>query len=148
MKLTLTRVSCVAAAAALLVAGCESELPSAPLAESPDAVQLSMSPQEGAAQLQIPPHPHVILHNAEIRWLGENEEPVHGFLPYEILAFDRCVEMANARSVPLRAHHNRVHFGTAGQKLAMNAGHFVVPLAPFGAPWESCADLEADILGT
>ncbi len=147
MKFQLTRMSWVAALVAVVVAGCETELPSSPQAEAPAAAQLHAAPHAQPAQMQIPPHPHVLLHNAEIRLLDVGEDPAHGILPYEIRGFDRCVELANARTLPLNAHHERVHFGTAGQKLAENAGHFIVPLAPFGSEWESCADLEAEILG-
>ncbi len=153
MKATTTRTPWITgtaaaiAAAAVLMAGCEAELPSSPEAEPPVTAQVNAAPHAEPAQMQIPHHPHALLHNAEIRWLDEGEPPVHGMLPYEILGFDRCVELANARAVPLHAHHGRVHFGTAGQKLAQNAGHFVVPLAPFGVGWGSCADLEAEVLG-
>jgi hypothetical protein len=80
------------------------------------------------------PHGHVLLIGADVDWVG-------GAPPYRINSYKRCVELAGGRSVPLHAHHDRVHFGRAGQALAA-AGHLVVPLNIIPGI-DSCADLSA-----
>ena len=83
----------------------------------------------------IPPHGHVMLLGAEID--GEQ------------LFFHRCVEFAAGAALPNRAHHDSVHTGAAGgspfvQGALWNAGHIVVPLAPFGPPvWTGCESFES-----
>jgi hypothetical protein len=94
--------------------------------------------QTVAAGQTFPPHGHVLLHGAQIEFV----EPQPGAPPYRILGFDRCTELANARKLPLHAHHDRVHFGQAGQAV-QRGGLFVVPLDPLFPGIESCADLEA-----
>lgn len=69
------------------------------------------------------PHGHVMLLGVEIE--GGR------------LFFDRCVELADGEALPVPAHHHSVHTGTAGgspfvQGALWNAGHAVIPLAPFG----------------
>jgi hypothetical protein len=85
---------------------------------------------------EFPPHGHLLLIGAEIG------PPVAPGPPYQILGFERCVELAAGNPVPLNAHHDRVHFGRAGRALAA-AGHFVVPLSPLFPGIHSCADLAA-----
>ena len=85
----------------------------------------------GLAQDQLPEHPHLLVLAVEF----DGEEPI---------GFRRCVELAAGRALPLNAHHDHAHFGTAGAALSARAGHFVVPAAPFpGVPWSNCAELEA-----
>jgi hypothetical protein len=82
------------------------------------------------------PHTHALLVGADVEWVT----PQPGLPPYVIHGFDRCVPLAGGRTVPLDAHHDRVHFGRAGEAL-IEAGHLVVPLSIFGL--DSCAELEA-----
>jgi hypothetical protein len=83
----------------------------------------------------IPPHGHVMLLGAE---LGE-----------ENLFFDRCVEFAAGRALPNTAHHLSVHTGVAGgspfvQGALWDAGHVVIPLAPFVPfDWTGCESFES-----
>ena len=83
------------------------------------------------------PHNHALLIGADVEFL---EEPPPGVPPYIIHGFRRCVELAGGQPVPLQAHHDRVHFGRAGEAL-IGAGHLVVPLGILG--FDSCAALEA-----
>jgi hypothetical protein len=83
------------------------------------------------------PHGHVLLIGADVTWI----QPPPGAPPYVINSYERCVELAGGRPVPLHAHHDRVHFGRAGQALAA-AGHLVVPLNIIPGI-DSCADLSA-----
>jgi hypothetical protein len=82
------------------------------------------------------PHDHVLLIGADVEWVT----PAPGLPPYVIHGFDRCVPLAGGHAVPLKAHHDRVHFGRAGQAL-VSAGHLVIPLGILG--FSSCAELEA-----
>lgn len=83
----------------------------------------------------IPPHGHVMLLGAEI------EEGS--------LFFDRCVEFAAGAALPNTAHHESVHTGAAGgspfvQGALWDAGHIVVPLAPFVPfDWTGCESFES-----
>ncbi len=58
-----------------------------------------------------------------------------------LVGFRKCVDVANNRAVPLNAHHDGIHTGTAGAAL-QGAGHAVVPGAPL-TPWADCAEFEA-----
>jgi hypothetical protein len=93
-----------------------------------------------ASAQEFPPHGHLLLIGADVEWV----EPEPGQPPYRIHGFERCVELANARPLPLRAHHERVHFGRAGQAL-IAAGHQVVPLSPLFPGINSCDDLAANL---
>lgn len=79
------------------------------------------------------PHGHVLLLHASF---------VDGQLSYA-----RCVDLANGRSVP--GHHDSIHTGNAGEALRTQAGHLVIPTAPFGPPIaqgqpaQGCADWDA-----
>jgi hypothetical protein len=83
----------------------------------------------------IPPHGHVLLLGAEIE--GDS------------LLFDHCVEFAAGAALPKTAHHESVHTGTAGgspfvQGALWDAGHIVVPLAPFVPfDWTGCESFES-----
>jgi hypothetical protein len=83
----------------------------------------------------IPPHGHVLLLGAEIE-AGS-------------LYFDRCVEFAAGEALPNTAHHMSVHTGAAGgspfvQGALWDAGHIVVPLAPYVPfAWTGCESFES-----
>ena len=86
-------------------------------------------------------HPHMLVLGVEF---DESGEPV---------AFRECIDLAANRPLPLNAHHQHMHFGTAGEKLFDNASNVVVPGAPFPAPfdepvpWSNCAELIAFFFG-
>lgn len=86
-------------------------------------------------------HPHMLVLGVEFDEFGE---PV---------AFRECVDLAANQALPLNAHHEHMHFGTAGAKLFGNAGNVVVPGAPFPAPfgdpvpWSNCEELIAFFFG-
>jgi hypothetical protein len=80
-----------------------------------------------------PPHPHMLVLGLEF----DGEEPVD---------YKKCVDVAGNRAVPLNAHHAHIHTGTAGEMLATNAGHAVVPGAPL-TPWANCQELIAFFFG-
>lgn len=81
------------------------------------------------------PHPHMLVLGLELDASGE---PV---------GFRKCVDLAANKALPLNAQHQHVHFGTAGEHLFTNAGHVVVPGAPFpepfeeAVPWSNCEEL-------
>ena len=71
-----------------------------------------------ATALDDTPHPHVMFLHAQ--WEGEG--------PGTILhSYERCIQLANGRALPLQSHHQTVHRGTAGGALAQRAGHLVAP---------------------
>jgi hypothetical protein len=83
------------------------------------------------SQEAIPPHGHVKLLHAD----------VEGFGPGTVIhSYAKCIDLAGGNELPLLSHHERVHFGTAGQKLRA-AGHLIIPTSPFG-PVADCAELE------
>lgn len=87
----------------------------------------------GPTLAQPPEHGHALLLQVEF-----DGPPAPGNLE----GFDRCVELANGQALPLNAHHQQVHQGTAGEMLFTKAGHLVVPLAPL-SDFGSCEDIEA-----
>lgn len=90
---------------------------------------------------EFEPHPHALVLGIE---LDETGEPV---------GFRKCVDLAANQPLPLNAHHEHVHFGTAGVHLFENAGNVVVPMAPFPSPfddpvpWSNCEELIAFFFG-
>ena len=76
--------------------------------------------------------------------LGPSGEPVR---------FRKCVDLAANQALPLNAHHEHVHFGTAGRAPVYERWHVVVPGAPFPAPfeepvpWSNCEELIAFFFG-
>ena len=70
------------------------------------------------------PHGHVLVLGVVV---DEFDEPV---------SIRKCVDLAANQALPLNAHHVHVHFGQAGEALA-RSGNFVVPVAPFPAPFDS-----------
>jgi hypothetical protein len=69
------------------------------------------------------------------------------------VSYRRCIDLASGQALPLNAHHDHMHFGTAGEKLFTNAGNVVVPMAPFpepfeeAVPWSNCEELIAFFFG-
>lgn len=55
------------------------------------------------------------------------------------VTYDKCVDIAAGKALPVHVHHEGLHAGRAGDALR-NAGHFPVPTAPL-TPWENCEDL-------
>jgi hypothetical protein len=83
-----------------------------------------------AQEPELPRHPHMLVLGLELNAEGE---PV---------GFRKCVDLAANQPLPLNAHHQHVHQGTAGEHLFTNAGNVVVPGAPFpGVPWSNCEEL-------
>lgn len=93
-----------------------------------------------ALSQEFPEHPHMLVLGLE---LDEQGEPV---------GFRKCVDLAANQALPLKAQHEHVHFGTAGEALFERAGHVVVPAAPFPdpeepLPWSNCEELIAFFFG-
>lgn len=85
------------------------------------------------ALAHMPDHPHMLVQSPEFAIIDGR---------LHVVGWRKCVDLAGGRSVPLQAHHDRVHTGRAGQALAENANIFVIPGAPL-SPWANCAALEA-----
>lgn len=87
------------------------------------------------------PHPHAFVLGVEFDEFGE---PVD---------YHKCIDLAAGQRLPLNAHHEHMHFGTAGEMLSVKAGHVVVPMAPFPepfedpVPWSNCEELIAFFFG-
>ena len=95
---------------------------------------MAMATPALAQEPEFEPHPHMLVLGLE---LDASEEPV---------GFRKCVDLAANEALPLNAQHQHVHFGTAGEHLFTNAGHAVVPGAPFPEPeeplpWSNCEEL-------
>jgi hypothetical protein len=87
-----------------------------------------------------PEHGHVLLLHAEL--IPNPGYPDAG-PPFFVGGFERCVDLANGRALPLGSHHARVHTGNANMKgLVPHAGHYVQPTGVFGLP-DDCAGYEA-----
>lgn len=88
------------------------------------------SPAQAEEHPPIEPHPHLLVLGLEF---DETGEPV---------GFGKCVDLAAGQALRLGAHHERVHFARANEALQDNAGHAIVPAAPFpGVPWRNCTEL-------
>lgn len=99
-------------------------------------VWAAMTLSAGADE-HIPEHGHMLVQRVEF------DVVTIGDVDYlAAVGARRCVELAGGQALDLGAHHERVHFGTAGEMLGTKAGHRVVPTAPF-SPWADCAALEA-----
>jgi hypothetical protein len=85
-------------------------------------------------------HPHMLLQRPEIGLING--------VPH-LVGVRSCVDLAGNQSVPLHAHHERVHFGATGVSFGGESGHIVVPTAPFPSPfadplpWSNCDDFES-----
>ena len=94
-----------------------------------------------AVAQQLERHPHMLVLGLEI---DESGEPV---------GFRKCVDIAASRRLPLNAHHEHLHTGSAGEMLFTKAGHVLVPGAPYPAPfgdpvpWSNCEELIAFFFG-
>jgi hypothetical protein len=95
-------------------------------------IMLGMTAVPVAAHEHVPPHGHMLILGIQF---DETGEPV---------SYQKCVDLANNRALPLHAHHETVHTGTAGEAL-FNAGHVVVPTSPL-TPFADCAHL-AELFG-
>lgn len=92
----------------------------------------------------LPEHPHALLLNFEV--VDDGGTP--GDPSDDVIAFDRCIDLAANRALPLTAHHESLHRGTAGfgdpTVGITRAGHIVVPLKPHPlSPFEDCAHIES-----
>jgi hypothetical protein len=85
-----------------------------------------------AQEHEVPDHAHILV-------LGLEFGEVDG--SFALVGWRRCVDLAAGRSVPLHAHHDRLHVGPVNDVLIDNAGHAVVGTYPL-APWTSCADFD------
>ncbi len=91
-----------------------------------------------SAVAELPPHPHILLIDADIEF-DETANP-----PLIVNGFRKCVDIASNQTLRLNAHHQHFHFGTAGDALRGKTGNFPLPTAPFpGVPWQDCAGFEA-----
>jgi hypothetical protein len=84
-----------------------------------------------------PDHPHMLVQAPDLGVVFIDDAP---FLA--VIGWRQCVDLAGGRNVPLRAHHDGVHTGRAGEALFANANIWVVPGAPL-TPWADCAALTA-----
>ena len=88
----------------------------------------------------IEPHPHMLLQRPEF---GLIDGAPH------LVGVRKCVDLANNQSVPLHAHHERLHFGDAGVSFGGQSGHAVLvagyfPNENFPLPWgNNCEEFEA-----
>ena len=98
---------------------------------------LAMMTLSAGADEHIPEHGHMLVQRPEIGIVTIDDVDY-----IAAVGFRGCVELAAGQALHLGAHHQRVHFGTAGAMLDMKAGHAVVPTAPF-SPYDDCAALEA-----
>ncbi len=102
---------------------------------------MAMATPAAAQEPEFEPHPHMLVIGLEFDASGE---PV---------GFRKCVDLAANNPLTLEAHHQRVHFGNAGEMLFSKAGHVVVPGAPFpepfdeAVPWSNCEELIAFFFG-
>ena len=107
------------------------------------ALLLTLLPTPATAHDDTPPHGHVLLLHvdAEVNPNYDPDDPETGPRVF-IYDYGRCVDLANGRALPNRAHHAGIHTGQAGEALFVRGGHLVVPLAPI-TPFTGCAQLDA-----
>jgi hypothetical protein len=98
---------------------------------------LAMTTLAAGADEHIPEHGHMLVQRPEFGVVT-----IDGIDYLAAVGARRCVDLAAGQALHLGAHHDRVHFGTAGAMLGEKAAHAVVPTAPF-SPWENCSALEA-----
>jgi hypothetical protein len=98
---------------------------------------LALAIPASAQEPEFEEHPHMLILGLELDAAGEP------------IGFRKCVDLAANNALVLTAHHQNVHFGTAGEMLFTKAGNVVVPGAPFPAPfeepvpWSNCEELIA-----
>ena len=83
-----------------------------------------------ASEGPVPPHGHLLVLGVEFTETGPT--------------YRKCIEVAAGRTLPVHAHHENFHAGTAGDHLRDKAGNFPVPTAPL-TPWSTCAEFAAAI---
>lgn len=104
------------------------------------AVAIPVTAQEEEPEFDR--HPHMMLQEPE---LAEVDGVLH------LVGYRKCVDLANNETVPLHAHHERLHFGDSGVSLNFEtfesqSGNVVIPAAPFpepffpAVPWNNCED--------
>ena len=104
------------------------------------AVAIPATAAEHEHEHELDPHPHMLVQRPEIGLIGG--------VPH-LVGFRKCVDLANNRALPLQSHHHHIHTGGTGVSIGGEAGHAVVPAAPFPSPlyeplpWSNCADFEA-----
>lgn len=98
------------------------------------AVSMFAAPSIGAEHEEAPLHGHMLVQRPEFGVVLVDGEPWFG-----VTGIRKCVDLAAGRHLPLRAHHDTIHTGTAGMMLAERAGHAVVPTFEYA----NCAELEA-----
>jgi len=57
------------------------------------------------------------------------------------IGFEKCVDLAAGRALPLNAHHEHAHTGRAGDAISRTETKFVVPTAGL-TPWANCAEFK------
>lgn len=91
-----------------------------------------------------PDHGHAMLHHVEmVPNPGYNPNDPTSGPPVFVTDYSRCVDLANARKLPLHVHHDNIHTGAAGAAIRDRSPHLVIPLAPL-TDYESCADIDAE----
>ncbi|HET8569630.1 MAG TPA: hypothetical protein VFM93_11675 [Candidatus Limnocylindria bacterium] len=94
-----------------------------------------------AGAQEFDPHPHMLVVGVEFNEAGAP------------IGYQTCVDLAAGQALPVNTQHEHLHFGTAGQYLAAKADSYVVPGAPFPAPfgtplpWSNCEELIAFFFG-
>lgn len=90
-----------------------------------------------SAQEEFDRHPHMLLQRPEI---GVIDGVPH------LVGVRKCVDLAGNQTVPLHAHHERLHFGDSGVSFDGQSDHVVIPAAPFPSPffdpvpWSNCEE--------
>ena len=97
-------------------------------------VSMFAAPSVGAEHVQSSDHAHMLVQRPEFGVVMVDGEPWFG-----VTGIRRCVDLAAGRHLPLRAHHDTIHTGTAGLMVFEKAGHAVVPTFEYA----NCAELEA-----
>jgi hypothetical protein len=100
-------------------------------------IGLAASAKTAVAQDEFDRHPHLLLLSPEVAVIDG--------APH-LVGMRRCIDLAGNQTVPLHAHHDQLHFGSAGVSSGGPAGHAVIPAAPFPSPfaepvpWSNCEE--------
>ena len=84
---------------------------------------------------EIPPHGHILILSPEVGLIDG--------VPH-LVGIKKCVDLAANQALPLKSHHEHIHFGDTGVSFGGEAGHAVAPTAPYG-PWAHSPAFEATI---
>jgi hypothetical protein len=77
----------------------------------------------------LPRHGHMLLLDATLEFTEAGPQ----------VTYAKCIDLADNQHLTLKAHHEHLHFGRAGEAQQI-AGNVVVPTAPaFDLPWTDCA---------